>query len=89
MAYIITADVNVRCKLAVGAHDRADAKRRAAANLRKLVADSSDFTADVALLDDKKAQVCILKIEEYDLLKEMKQHRAVRTDPDSIEFFND
>ena len=89
MAYIITADVTVRCKLAVGAHDRADAKRRAAANLRKLVADSSDFTADVALLDDKKAQVCILKIEEYDLLKEMKQHRAVRTDPDSIEFFND
>lgn len=89
MAYIITADVTVRCKLAVGAHDKADAKRRAAANLRKLVADSSDFTADVALLDDKKAQVCILKIEEYDLLKEMKQHRAVRTDPDSIEFFND
>ena len=89
MAYIITADVTVRCKLAVGAHDRANAKRRAAANLRKLVADSSDFTADVALLDDKMAQVCILKIEEYDLLKEMNQHRAVRTDPDSIEFFND
>lgn len=89
MAYIITADVTIRCKLAVGAHDKADAKRRAAANLRKLIADSSDFTADVALLDDKKAQVCILKIEEYDLLKEMKQHRAVRTDPDSIEFFND
>ena len=37
MAYIITADVNVRCKLAVGAHDKADAKRRAAANLRKLI----------------------------------------------------
>lgn len=89
MAYIITADVTVRCKLAVGAHDKADAKRRAAVNLRKLIADSSDFTADVALLDDKKAQVCILKTEEYDLLKEMKQHRAVRTDPDSIEFFND
>ena len=89
MAYIITADVNVRCKLAVGASDKADAKRRAAANLRKLIADSSDFSADVALLDDKKAQVCILKIEEYDLLKEMKQHEAVRTDPDAIEFFND
>ena len=89
MAYIITADVNVRCKLAVGAYDKADAKRRAAANLRKLIADSSDSSADVALLDDKKAQVCILKVEGYDLLKEMKQHEAVRTDPDAIEFFND
>ena len=89
MAYIITADVTVRCKLAVGAHDKADAKQRAAANLRKLIADSSDFSADVALLDDKKARVCILKIEEYDLLKEMEQQHTVRTDPDAIEFFND
>ena len=61
MAYIVTADVNVRCRLAVGAHDKADAKQRAAANLRKLIADSSDFSADVALLDDQKARVCILK----------------------------
>ena len=89
MAYIITADVNVRCKLAVGAYDPADAKRRAAANLRRLIVDGSDFTAETALLDEKKAQVCILKIEEYDMLKEMKQQRAVRTDPDAIEFFND
>ena len=42
MAYIITADVNVRCKLAVGAYDKADAKRRAAANLRKLIADKRE-----------------------------------------------
>lgn len=89
MAYIITADVNVRCKLAVGAYDPADAKRRAAANLRRLIVDGSGFTAETALLDEKKAQVCILKIEEYDMLKEMKQQRAVRTDPDAIEFFND
>lgn len=89
MAYIITADVNVRCKLVVGAKDKAIAKQRAAANLRKLIADSSDFSADVALLDEKKARVCILKVEDYDLLKEMAQQQAVRTDPDAIEFFND
>lgn len=89
MAYIITADVTVRCKLAVGAHDKADAKRRAAANLRKLMADSSDFSADVALLDDKKAQVCILKVEECDQPKVMRQQKPAATDADAIEFFND
>ena len=89
MTYLITADINVRCKLAVGAHNPTDAKRRAAANLRRLEISGDTLTTDTALLDEKKARVCILKIEDCDLYKEMRQLPSVRTDPDAIEFFND
>ena len=64
MAYIITADVNVRCKLAVGAYDPADAKRRAAANLRRLIVDGSGFTAETALLDEKKVSFSCCRMKK-------------------------